>query len=213
MPRAVVPAVALLVLAALAPGLAAQDSFGGQPAPPAPAAAPAATPRPAARPPAGARPDRDAQMAEERQDFGVPPTAELHAGPMHAPTPASIPGGQVITTRGLVELLGSTQARPLLFDVLGGPERIPGAVGAVPAAQAGSFRDQTQQEFGGFLRQVTQGNPDTPLVFYCLSSHCWMSYNAALRAVNLGYRNVLWYRGGIEAWKQAGQRVEPNGPR
>jgi hypothetical protein len=31
-----------------------------------------------------------------------------------------------------------------------------------------------------------------------------MSYNAALRAINLGYKNVLWYRGGIEAWQRAG---------
>ncbi len=209
----VAPGPALLALALLAAPLAAQDSFGGQPAPPTPAPAPPTAPRPAARPAAGARPDLDAQMAEERQDFGVSPTAELHAGPMHAPTPATIPGGQVITTRGLVELLGGTQVQALLFDVLGGQERIPGAIAAVPAAQAGNFRDQTQQEFGGFLRQVTQGNPDTPLVFYCLSSHCWMSYNAALRAVHLGYRNVLWYRGGIEAWKKAGQRTEPNGPR
>ncbi len=211
--RFLAPRAALLALALLTPPLAAQDSFGGQPAPPAPTPAPPTAPRPAARPAAGARPDLDAQMAEERQDFGVPATAELRTGPMHAPTPATIPGAQVITTRGLVELLGSTEVRALLFDVLGGQERIPGAIGAVPAAQAGSFRDQTQQEFGGFLRQVTEGNPDTPLVFYCLSSHCWMSYNAALRAVHLGYRNVLWYRGGIEAWKKAGQRVEPNGPR
>jgi PQQ-dependent catabolism-associated CXXCW motif protein len=212
MSRLVASRLTLLACVLLTPPLVAQDSFGGQPAPPAPApAAPAAPAAP--RPTAGARPDQDAQMAAERQDFGVPPTAELHAGPMHAPTPASIPGGQVITTRGLVELLGNTQVRALVFDVLGGQERIPGALAAVPAAQAGSFRDQTQQEFGGFLRQMTQGSADTPLVFYCLSSHCWMSYNAALRAINMGYRNVLWYRGGIEAWKAAGQRVEPNGPR
>jgi 3-mercaptopyruvate sulfurtransferase SseA len=36
-----------------------------------------------------------------------------------------------------------------------------------------------------------------------------MSYNAALRAINLGYTNVLWYRGGIEAWQQAGLPVQP----
>lgn len=38
-----------------------------------------------------------------------------------------------------------------------------------------------------------------------------MSYNAALRAINLGYRNVLWYRGGIEAWQAAGQPLQPSG--
>jgi rhodanese-related sulfurtransferase len=35
-----------------------------------------------------------------------------------------------------------------------------------------------------------------------------MSYNAALRAINLGYRNVLWYRGGVEAWKAGGNQVQ-----
>src|SRR5690606_15254367 len=46
------------------------------------------------------------QLAQfERQDFGVPAPNTLHAGAMHGPTPASIPGGQVITTKGLVELI------------------------------------------------------------------------------------------------------------
>src|SRR5262249_16667725 len=45
---------------------------------------------------------------------------------------------------------------------------------------------------------------DTPLVFFCHSSKCWLSYNAALRAIGAGYTNVLWYRGGIAAWKAAG---------
>ena len=36
-----------------------------------------------------------------------------------------------------------------------------------------------------------------------------MSYNAALRAINAGYTNVKWYRGGIEAWKAAGLPTQP----
>ena len=136
------------------------------------------------------------------------PSAQLHAGQMHGPTPASIPGGQVITTQGLVELMRGGQAPFLVLDVLGGAERIQGAQYAVPAAQAGSFNDATQQQFGQFLAQATGGNKQYPLVLYCLSTQCWMSYNAALRAINLGYTNVLWYRGGIEAWKQAGMPVQ-----
>jgi rhodanese-related sulfurtransferase len=38
-----------------------------------------------------------------------------------------------------------------------------------------------------------------------------MSYNAALRAIAAGYSNVLWYRGGIEAWKAAGMPVQAAG--
>ncbi|MEQ8179275.1 MAG: rhodanese-like domain-containing protein [Amphiplicatus sp.] len=159
--------------------------------------------------PGGGDLDQLAQM--ERQDYGVQPVSQLHAGAMHGPTPASIPGGQVVTTKGVIDLIQGTQVRGLIFDVLGGPETLPGALAAAPASQPGSFNDQTQQEFGGFLQQQTQGNKQTPLVFYCQSTQCWMSYNASLRAINMGYTNVLWYRGGIEAWKMAGQQTQPQG--
>ena len=146
----------------------------------------------------------DELMAWERQDMGVSPPRTLHTGAMHGPTPNQIPGGQVITTKGLVALLQNQQARALVFDVLGSPQQLPNAIAAVPAAQPGDFRDQTQQEFSRFLQQMTQGNREVPLVFYCQGPQCWMSYNAALRAVNMGYKNVLWYRGGLEAWQRAG---------
>lgn len=205
----------LLTLALLVAGTRparAQDSFGGN----APVTPP---PRTGQTPPAGSpygpapggSADLDRLMQEERQDFGVKPTAELHSGPMHAPTPSTIPGGQVITTKGLLPLLANAEMGALLFDVLGGAEMLPGAHPAAPASQPGSFRDQNQQDFGQYLQSLTRGNKETPLVFYCLSSHCWMSYNASLRAINLGYRNVLWYRGGLEAWKAAGQQVQSAG--
>jgi rhodanese-related sulfurtransferase len=189
--------------------LAAQDSFGGAPAAPSAPAAPAAPAgRAAPRPPTTAAAPAVDPNDPERKDFGVAAPSTLHAGAMHGPTPNTIPGGQVITTRGVVALLGNAQLGAKIFDILGGREVIPGALAAVPAHQAGSFTDQTQQQFGQFLQQTTQGNKETPLVFYCLSTQCWMSYNASLRAINMGYRNVLWYRGGIEAWKAAGQQVD-----
>ena len=147
---------------------------------------------------------------DERQDFGVPPTDQLHDGPPHAPTPASIPGGQVITTQGVVALLQQRQTPVVVLDVLGGQEHLPNAMPAAAAAQGGSYNDQMQQQFGQFLQQLTQGNKQIPLVLYCLSPHCWMSYNAALRAIHLGYTNVLWYRGGIEAWKANGLPTQPS---
>ena len=153
-------------------------------------------------------PQGGAAASAERQDYGVAATGRLHEGAMHGPTPTSIPGGQLITTPGLLDLLKSAPGRVLVFDVLGGQERLPNALNAVPAQQAGSFDDAVQREFGQFLQQVTQGRQDTALVFYCASTMCWMSYNASLRAIRMGYRNVLWYRGGIEAWKAARQPVQ-----
>lgn len=152
------------------------------------------------------------QMAQmELQDYGVQPTQQLHDGAMHGPTPSSIPGARVTTTAELFQLVMSNQQPYLLFDVLGGDQTLPGAIMAVNAAQPGSFQDQTQQGFGQFLQQVTGGRQDAALVFYCASTQCWMSYNAALRAANLGYRNVLWYRGGLEAWSYAGLPTMPAG--
>lgn len=142
-------------------------------------------------------------MRWEKTDMKVAPVSELRKSQMHAPTPNQIPGGQLVTTKGLVDLLPRRIA--LVFDVLGGPQTLPGAIPAVAAAQPGTFDDQTQQTFGRYLQQVTQGRKDVPLVFYCQGPMCWMSYNAALRAIQLGYKNVLWYRGGLEAWQKAGK--------
>jgi PQQ-dependent catabolism-associated CXXCW motif protein len=228
-------AAAVLVLmcsVAIERDTAAQNTFGEATRQPPPqqqpqSAVPPQTQQPPAAP-AGARPSAsavppqqgnvsggtlDALMAVERQDFGVAPVSALHAGQMHGPTPASIPGGQVITTKGLVELMRGGQVPVLTLDILGGQEMIQGAVYAVPAAQSGAFNDETQQQFGKFLQQATGGNKQYPIVMYCLSPECWMSYNASLRAINLGYTNVLWYRGGIESWKKAGLPVQSAGSR
>lgn len=166
-------------------------------------------PQPGPNPPNTGGANLDQLMQMERQDYGVQPVKQLHTGAMHGPTPASIPGGQLITTKGLVALVQGKQAPYLLFDVLGGPQTLPGAIPAAILAQPGSFNDQISQQFGQNLQQATGGRKDAPLIFYCQSTQCWMSYNAALRAINLGYTNVLWYRGGVEAWQQAGLPLQP----
>ena len=139
----------------------------------------------------------------ELQDFGVPPIAHLYTGAMHGPTPVSIPGGRVVTT---ADVIAFTQRGGgyVLLDVLGSGETLPGAISAVSAHRAGTFNDAVQGQLASLLGQHTQGNRTLPLIFYCQSPRCWMSYNAALRAINLGYRDVRWYRGGIDAWKRAG---------
>lgn len=143
--------------------------------------------------------------SNEMQDFGVAATGQLQpTEQLHAPTPTSIPGGQVISTQQLARLLQSGQGRVLLLDLYGGPQHIPGAVAAGPAAQGGSFEDSVQQGFDQFLQQATGGNTSRTIVVYCGGVHCWSSYNAGLRALKLGYRDVAWYRGGIEAWQLAG---------
>lgn len=158
-----------------------------------------------------AMPAQMQDASSEGQDFGVAPTSQLRpTQQLHGPTPTSIPGGRVIATRQLVQLLQGGQ-QVVLLDVLGGPQQIPGAVHVVPAAQGGGFNDEVQQGFGQYLAQVTGGDTSRLLVTYCGGVQCWSSYNAALRAMKLGYRNVAWYRGGIEAWQQAGLPLQGAG--
>jgi rhodanese-related sulfurtransferase len=187
------------------PARAQQEAAPAQP-PRAPQEQQQQQPSPAGTPAATADPKFARAAEAESQDFGVAPTDRLHDGPMHGKTPTRIPGALVITTEAL-HMLYQRESALLVFDVLGGPQMLPNAQNALPAAQAGSFNDQTQREFSNYLQQVTGGNKDQPLVFYCQSVECWMSYNAALRAANLGYTQVFWYRGGIEAWQQAGLQV------
>jgi PQQ-dependent catabolism-associated CXXCW motif protein len=200
------------VLAIVSTASAAQDSFGKPKTTPPPesstgrtVAAPGNAPSRNAPPrnPAGA--SNDMKSSLEREDFGVAPTRALHSGTMHAPTPVSIPGGQVITTTGLLDLQ-RRQIPHVLFDVLGGPDMLPNAIPAAWLSEPGSFNDEVQKRGTAMLMQATQGRKDVPLVFYCQGTHCWMSYNAALRAINAGFTNVLWYRGGIEAWTRNAQQ-------
>ena len=192
-------------LAALPTLGAAQDSFGAAPLP-----QPTPQPRQEPQRPAERGGDgRQSAPASETQDFGVPPQAQLRpTQQLHGPTPTAIPGGKVIGTRALAQLLRNPQAKALLFHAYGAPQHLPNAIPAGPAAQGGSFDDQVQREFGQFLQKTVGDDNARPLVFYCQGVQCWMSYNAALRAIRMGYRNVLWYRGGIEAWAQAGLPVQ-----
>ncbi len=195
-------------LGPVVPFAKAQDSFGSNPVPRAqtqtqPAQAPMAPAQPSMQN-GNRRPSMPAPAGNELQDLGVAPTDRLKAEPLHAATPTAIPGGRTITTADLVRLMRDPKSGALVFDVLGATQSLPNAFYATPAAQPGDFNDQVQRDFGNFLQQTTQGKLDRPMVFYCRNDHCWMSYNAALRAIKLGYRQIYWYRGGIEAWQQAG---------
>ena len=192
----------------LLPGSAmAQDAFGGARKVPSVQTPerPSAVPAPAAQAPRA----HDPSEARELQDFGVPAQDGLHAGQMHGPTPNRIPGGAVITTGALRALLQERNSQALVFDVLGAEEMLPNALQAAWASQPGSYNDQVQQQFAQALSAQLRGQTNTPLIFYCASTQCWMSYNAALRAIRAGYTQVFWYRGGLEAWKAAGMPTQP----
>lgn len=148
----------------------------------------------------------------EDADLGVPPSAELRLGDHASATPLAIPGARLVTTPELKAALGRPSAeRPILFDVLGGTghDSLPGAIWLPDAGRGFGFDDELQARLARTLAFVTNGDAARPMVFFCASVNCWLSYNAALRAVRLGYASVGWYRGGIQSWTAAGGALAP----
>ena len=80
---------------------------------------------------------------------------------------------------------------------------MPGALWLKGAGWGGDGEEDIDRRLEAKLDEVTDGDKTRSIVFFCLSAECWLSYNAALRAVRLGYENVHWYRGGVNAWKKA----------
>ncbi len=62
------------------------------------------------------------------------------------------------------------------------------------------YGDKKKAEFVKLLGP----DKDRTMVFYCGFTECTRSHNAAMWAVNLGYKNVYRNPGGIEGWVQAG---------
>ena len=148
--------------------------------------------------------------ADEDEDHGIAPVAALRTVELSAPTPREVPGASTIRTSQLREWMRS-EPKPLLFDVLGGEahDSLPGAIWLPGAGRGESLQDAVQDQLARALGATTKGDRKRPVVFFCQGPQCWLSYNAALRAVALGYSAVYWYRGGIEAWLGAGGELAP----
>jgi PQQ-dependent catabolism-associated CXXCW motif protein len=148
-------------------------------------------------------------FANEDRDWGVAATDTPRSAPLHAPTPRSIPGGRVIKTLELKALLDANKD-VVVIDVQGGTTRrtIPGAYW-LPGAGSGQFFRAEKFRFIEALEKLTAGDKTRPIVFLCVHSECWTSYNASLRAIEAGYKDVLWYRGGTDAWRGAGFDLKP----
>lgn len=145
-------------------------------------------------------------QVDEGQDFGIGPTSELKLEGHASPTPLAVPGARTIDTAELRRLLQAPlEARPLVFDVLSNPHStLPGAIWLPGAGLGSGFDDAVQARLAKFLQFMTAGRSEREMVFLCSGPRCWLSYNASLRAVRLGYTGVRWYRGGIEAWGESG---------
>lgn len=141
----------------------------------------------------------------EAEDWGIAPISSPKASQYHGRTPTSIPGARVIKTlelKGLLEINKDV----VVVDVLDSKERmsIRGAYW-MSGAGDGRFFAPEKERFAKALDKLTGGDKNRPVVFLCVSSECWLSYNASLHAIEAGYKDIIWFRGGTESWRGSNQ--------
>ena len=77
---------------------------------------------------------------------------------------------------------------------------IRGAFGLPGAGHAADFSTELETRLRRKIHDLTRGDLVAPIVTFCRNSERFTGYNLALRLVSMDYRQVHWYRGGVEAW-------------
>lgn len=142
-----------------------------------------------------------------------------------APTPATLHGAKVLSTDEAHAVWETRQA--VFIDVLPRPPRpaglpastiwrpkprsdLPGSIW-LPDTGYGALAPSMEAYFEQGLQRATDNQRDRMIVFYCLAD-CWMSWNAAKRALSLGYAHVAWYPDGTDGWESHGLPLEQREP-
>ena len=150
------------------------------------------------------------------QDATVPEPDGYRMENYRAPTPGTLSGARVLTTGEAAVLWKAGGAA--FIDVMPQPPRpnlpagtvwrdkprhnIPGSLW-LPDTGYGALAAATEDYFTNGLATASGGDQTKLLVIYC-QRDCWMSWNAAKRALAYGYRNVAWFPDGSDGWQEAG---------
>lgn len=142
---------------------------------------------------------------EEPQDYRI--------DDYDAPVPAQVTGATTVDAIAVKRLLEEQNA--LVVDVIPEhrkPDFLPenqiwippshkGIAGSIwlPDIGYGVLSETTEKYFKENLEKYTDAKKDHPVVFYCRMD-CWMSWNAAKRALTYGYSDIYWFADGIDGW-------------
>src|SRR5216684_3933407 len=152
---------------------------------------------------------------DEDVEPGLAITAGVQANPLNAPTPRGAPGVSVIRTFELATLIdrqrGGGDERPLLLSIMCSDCLdivFPGSIHVPQSVRHEPMTDEQRGALKAWLGPLLDGNPSRRLIIIFWNAERWHGRNLALELVALGYPNVSWYRGGLEAWDAAGLPVQ-----
>ncbi len=143
----------------------------------------------------------------------VPEPDDYRMDHYRGPVPGELTGGTVVGPEQAFEMWDAGDVG--FIDVMPQPPKpanlpkgtiwrdkprlsIPGSIW-VPNVGYGAIADVTAEYFRKGLEDVSKGDTAYPLVFFCLED-CWMSWNAAKRAIEWGYTSVFWLPEGTDGW-------------
>ncbi|MDX1633302.1 MAG: rhodanese-like domain-containing protein [Marinobacter sp.] len=138
-----------------------------------------------------------------------------------SPTPATVAGATTVSTADLERLMDQ-HPDLVIIDVINLEYRHGRFLEdkphlAVPGAHwlPNTGRGQLDEPWLSYLldnvQALTEGNRDRPVAVLC-KSDCWLSWNATRRLADHGYRQLFWYKDGIDSWQNAGMPTEPAQP-
>jgi len=110
--------------------------------------------------------------------------------------------------------LSADRATPglVLFDVRAAPDHRVGHLPGAVSLPAQFCSERVSKE----VPAPSNGDRfSVPVAFYCYGRSCVRSRNCSTEAARAGFRNVLWFRGGVPEWQAAGLpllRSERAGP-
>lgn len=146
----------------------------------------------------------------------VPEPSDYRMDDYDAPVPDGLGGARTVTA---VDVARLREAGAVVVDVVPehrAPPNLPDGQLWLPPAHAGvpgalwlpdtgfgALDPITERYFLEHLERASGDERARALVFYCRMD-CWMSWNAARRALDAGYRNVHWFRDGIDDWRFEG---------
>lgn len=153
-----------------------------------------------------------------------PEPATYRDGAYNAPVPATLKGAEVLTAAQAESLWRAGVAFVDVLPQVPRPPNLPATAiwrdaphADIPrslwlpdtgyAQLAPVMRDYLER---GLLKAL-DGDRARPVVIYC-KRDCWMSWNAAKRALEMGFTRVAWFPDGVEGWSEAGLPLEPRKP-
>ena len=107
-------------------------------------------------------------------------------------SPETIDGAHTIEAEGLIELVNQNENQIIIDSRISSDRKLGYIAGSISLPDT----DTDCESLAG----LTPGK-SSPVVFYCNGPSCRRSDNAVVIAIDCGYTDVYWFRGGIEAWK------------